>query len=364
VEAERRRVAAVRGSDVIPPGLVAAQTRPPAVGGAIKDGTPTDDAVPWGFTAPEAHGAAGDGTTDDTAALLTTFAQGQPVWMPARDYRITDTVAVPAGCPAVLCWGGRVIFDRAHDRPALEVGAQTSSTDFITWLGVQVIAQSQSDWSHQDSIGIRFWNARSGLLRLARIRGFTRGILARPVSDGSNRAFAYQIGHLGAIENCQTGFELDSTGSNGWTNENIFFGGRFVNEAGVNAAQARIGIRCISSTNGYARANNKAFIGPIFELEASAAEAVAWHQQNAYNAMVGAAYRDADVLMRRDGTADGTGSHGHYHLAWTGHSPTLTTADSDRVNGAAANRGSLMGLPNLLDSAAASNLTSYGGVIA
>jgi hypothetical protein len=352
---------------MIPPGLVAAQTRPPPATGQVKDGTPSDDAVPWGFTAPEEHGAAGNGSTDDTAALNTAFGQSLPVWISRHDYRITNTVNVPASCPGVWSWGGRVLFDHAHDRPALEIGSQATEANFADYRGLQVIAQSQSNWSNEASSGVRFWNNRTASIHIARVRGFTRGITARPQTGNGVRAFAYHLMQLGSIENSKIGFDLDSTSTSGWTNENIFFGGRFLVESGVNSSTGRIGILCRSTTQSYVRANNKAFIGPIFELGAAAAsgEAVAWYQQHVYNEAVAAAYRDADVLMRRDGTADGTGSHGHYHLAWTGYSPgPLTSSDTDRVNGAAANRGMLLGLPNLMNAGAGANLTDYGGVIA
>jgi hypothetical protein len=88
-------------------------TPPPAYGPVARDAPST------AYVTPEQHGAKGDGTTDDTAAMQAALnaAAGSTLWLPAgKTYNIGQTIAVPSNTTVI--------------------GAGKSSIIRFTWTGV------------------------------------------------------------------------------------------------------------------------------------------------------------------------------------------------------------------------------------
>lgn len=101
-----------------------------------------------------AFGAAGDGTTDDTAALNVFFLylsqhfeQGYVGFVDAGYYKVTDTVYIPPNCrivgealSSVIMGSGPKFSDRSDTRPIVQVG-KPGQQGYIEWSDMLVSTQ-------------------------------------------------------------------------------------------------------------------------------------------------------------------------------------------------------------------------------
>lgn len=89
------------------------------------------------YVTPEEFGAAGDGNTDDTAAVQSAFNDGRPVLMLA-DYKITEPLEVSTGSYVGKGLGRLLLNDTAGAASIYSTGI-----DNITFKGISFITQTQ-----------------------------------------------------------------------------------------------------------------------------------------------------------------------------------------------------------------------------
>ncbi|KAJ3554045.1 hypothetical protein NM688_g3306 [Phlebia brevispora] len=97
------------------------------------------DYAPSDFVSVRSQGAAGDGQTDDTAAIQSVFDQFagcKIIFFDAGTYIVTDTIAIPAGTQvvgeawSVIMGSGNAFFDYNNPRAVVQVG-ESGSTGLI-----------------------------------------------------------------------------------------------------------------------------------------------------------------------------------------------------------------------------------------
>ena len=219
------------------------------------------------------HGAAGDGTTDDTQAIRAAvqFAAGldrpRLLFPPAMSYKTTDTVAVPAGIAVRM--HAPILFAGDDQTAALVIG----EIDVVNWNLehlVRVEKQSVSDWRDEGSVGIVVHNAYACTIDVRWVNKFTIGLQC----VGSGSGFAYNEVHLGAILNNRIGVDLtnfDPGTGIGWCNENVFLNGQFSAWSNIHPGDSRCGVRSTSRDGSYLGNNQNLFVKPSFELGAATA---------------------------------------------------------------------------------------------
>lgn len=228
--------------------------------GQVKDGTPSDDAVPAGFVNPAVdHGASADGLADDTTELQAALSTDN-VWMaPGEVYNITDTI------DAGSLWianGGVVSYSGAQDRPAITRGNSTRHV----YEGLRIKSASQSGWSNLDYAALRFLNTDQSWTVFREIDGFTVGF--HYTTDGDE--CAYHMTEFGLVKNCRFGIwrECGGSSSSNWINSVNHFFGRYLVESGVNTSVERIGAM-LADFNGFTLSeafNDIGLFWPTFEL--------------------------------------------------------------------------------------------------
>lgn len=181
---------------------------------------------------------AGDGVTDDTIALRTSISAALTggIWRLPASYifRITDTLTVPPGIGIDMC-GAQILYEGPKDRPALVIGAsgtpnQSGTGRQLQFLGLDVrhkINPSAADLSHEDFVGIRFFNLRQcGNVEIAYALGFTRGV--EIVADAAGGS-AYNKFFWGRLINNRRYLYFRTAGtSGGFVTQNQHFGGSLI----------------------------------------------------------------------------------------------------------------------------------------
>lgn len=222
------------------------------------------------------YGAAGDGATDDSAAIAAAIAAAEAA---ASFTRSGATVWLPAGyefyCASPVVVGKEVNFIMdspinygGSTWPALQIGT-TSDSLVATYKRYRIWLERNtwSDWitdSGEAIIGVRFANVQSSEIDLFLVYRFTVGMLCYSNVQG----FAYNTVRLGRLIDNKIGVDLDAQTAVGWCNENRFYGGSFNSASAIGQhtnKNAEIHAIRIGKTANYAHNNNR-FHDPSFEL--------------------------------------------------------------------------------------------------
>ncbi|MFW6600299.1 hypothetical protein ACQBAU_09810 [Propionibacteriaceae bacterium Y2011] len=218
-------------------------------------------------------GAVGDGTTDDTEAIraavtaTTQVEEGRPtlVFGEALGFNTTDTISVPTGTNVDMA--APLIYSGPADRAALDIGEHNASvSQGIFRLDVRRPNSSAAmDWSSEDHVGIVMRNFDTCSVHIVGAVGFTIGAQCY----GDSAGFAYNTVELGFLTANKIALDLTNRSLDngiGWTNENLFLGGRFATYSTLKKGESRYGVRIRSTDGTYLNNNNNVFLKPSFEL--------------------------------------------------------------------------------------------------
>ena len=281
----------------------------------------------------KSYGATADGVTADDAAITAAIAaavslssDGQtPIlyFPPAAGYATASPVAVPAGISVLM--DAPIIYTGTADVTALAIGTvgganirrrfrlwvqrntQSPWTDAVeVWrpsttyavgnkrrygyqnytvasitTGISAstggptgtgsgITDSGVTWGYTDAvqetnIGIKLINPTTCLVDWVSATNFTVGF--QLVGDGAS--CAYNTVDLGDIRSNKIGVDVTCVNSGGYTNENVFRGGRFWVSSDVNPNLSRYGVRIATKDGSYTSNNGNIFVKPSFELNHS-----------------------------------------------------------------------------------------------
>lgn len=170
----------------------------------------------------------------------------------SQGYNITDTIRVPGNIDFLM--EGRCRYSGPQDRVAVEIGEPGVNNRGCTYK-LNVAAPRTSDWSNPNFVGVRLINCDQCRIEVELIDGFYKGLECM----GDGQGFAYNQTHIKIINSNKYGIYLDyKEETNGWCNENIFYGGRFSTTTGFNQGVGRVGVRITGDDN--------RFLYPSFEL--------------------------------------------------------------------------------------------------
>lgn len=227
----------------------------------FKRDTPFGVNVKW-------FGAKGDGINDDTDAIQAAV-QHASVFFPKTDssYRTTDTINVPSSIK-ILTMDSAISID-AVDVPAMVIGAP-GETIGTAILKIEVVRAVVSDWTNENSIGVKIINANTCDISNINSIGNTIGVMCMGDSGG----FVHNKITLGSLLNNKIGIDLtnNSTSGLGWCNDNSFYKGKFLQFNETNLGKERIGVRITSQDGGYLNNNKNVFHDPSFELKEASAD--------------------------------------------------------------------------------------------
>lgn len=225
------------------------------------------------------YGAVGNGVTDDSAAialantaaaaLAGTVTAGRPAQDVTLYFPAGKTFAVASGISLSykvnVQMDGRVVYTGSSNEAAITYGSTSAAEIALARrLAFNVSRSTQSAWTSELVIGVKLINCDTCLIDIVDASNFTLGVQG----IGVNAGFTYNTVTLGYIRNNKVGLDLTNldTSSVGWCNENLFLGGRFGNDTGVNSTLQRWGIRITSDSAVKYYNNNNVFQKPSLEL--------------------------------------------------------------------------------------------------
>lgn len=194
----------------------------------------------------------------NTTAIQAAINSGKGILIPVGDWYFDDTLTNPNIYP-VTCYG-KLIYTGDLDNNAFEFGAAdgVAHQQFYSHVNsLYIESDTQSDFTATHGAGIALINVFNGQFSLGS-RFFRIGILA----EGNVRGFAYNQVTINRIQNCEIGLFLHAT-NGGYANENVFWGGRFMNSTSYTGNI--IGVN-FSATSGGSVLNNNVFYKPSFEI--------------------------------------------------------------------------------------------------
>jgi len=204
---------------------------------------------------PEWFGAVGDGVTDDAAALRCALAAvhtdaeltidnrfGTLDWG-WRHFYTTEGLTTVYGCHMKTS-GARITVPNTFEGTVINIDGPRANEIYSLDLHFPEIHKAPSGgnatWA-QDAIGIQMTNVRNSKIRIDKVSGFWKGIVAR----GNQQGFVYNQIWLGNIVNCQYGLQFEFAAS-GWVNENTWYGGKFSDATGASTEN----LECVSINAG------------------------------------------------------------------------------------------------------------------
>ncbi|MBA4536963.1 hypothetical protein H1Z61_07345 [Bacillus aquiflavi] len=154
-------------------------------------------------------GAKGDGITDDTYAIQQALNQRKSVYLPAGDYRISDTLVVPTG---TRMYGDGVyatkIVQWRDGVPIIRVSGSHYSIERLYLLFL-----NQQNESTSGGVGIELGDAQTsagafeGMVQYVNIEKSFRGV-AIPTWAGQPFAFQNTFRHIRVLDHWDYGFHL------------------------------------------------------------------------------------------------------------------------------------------------------------
>lgn len=247
----------------------------PALGGAVS-GTvqqPGAGAVPRGIADKLAEaltvrdfGAAGDGATDDRAAIQAAFnaagQSGRLVIIGEGDHAVSGPLSLPAGA-AGLIMRGRIVYAASAAATVLTLGAGSSGpVQGRIWQGIRVARATQSAWSSEADIGVLLRTPADCAIEVLEAAGFTIGI--RLLAEGGTAAGSRLS--LGRVANCRIGLDLRSGNAQGVISGLSVLGGRFTVGSSVNPSADRFGVRLSAASGANRTSGGFVFDAPGFSL--------------------------------------------------------------------------------------------------
>lgn len=227
------------------------------------------------------------GTTDMTAAWNAAnlqSAQGGAPIIPRRvsgGYAFGSAIAVDYRSDVDAENGAYITYTGSSEIAFLVVGEAAQTAQFRKLNLPEVRRNSQSNWTNEANIGVKFFNVSDSSIWLPRVNGFTLNVQTLPT--GGN-GFQFNKIYLGSIYNGKVQLDLSSATA-GYTNQIEWYGGRMAILGNANPTLARYGVRITSSDGVYVSNNANTFYGPAFELAADTAsgEAVCILMTNGIN---------------------------------------------------------------------------------
>lgn len=219
-------------------------------------------------------GAAGDGTTDDRAAIQAAFTAagqaGRLVLIGEGDHAVSGPVSLPAGA-AGLVMQGRLVYSGTAAATILTLGAGASGpVQGRLWQGIRVIRAQQSSWASEGDIGVLVRSPADCVIEVREAAGFTIGV--RVLAEGGTASGSALS--LGRIANARIGLDLRSGNAAGTLATLRVAGGRFSVGAAVNPGTDRFGIRLSAAPGANRGSGGFVFDGPGFSLAGGAAAAI------------------------------------------------------------------------------------------
>lgn len=227
------------------------------------------------------YGAKGNDSTDDTAAInsanTTANSSNACLLFPPLIFRTTAKVTITAPC--VKADGAVLHVDSAYNGIAVEV-TNTFSSTLGCDLGLPGVRKSPRLWSSgtpASDAGISILDANACLIKVPLVAGFTDGLLLAPSGFGVGRNNIF----LGQLNNNMRGIKFAPTTSNGFVNQNIFYGGYWA--ADFTLGWAVPGTRNILIAASTDQVTSNIFVGPDLEGQVAEYMAEIW---GAYNRIV------------------------------------------------------------------------------
>ena len=177
-----------------------------------------------GYSVKE-FGAAGNGTTDDTAAIQAAadaaFRDGATLHFPAGNYRTTSTVRVRCGLDGEA---GKLLYYGTGT--ALVIGSDVKGTvtfrEMFTLPHVRYMNRptGSTAWD-AGTLGVRAVNLNGCTVTVPFVQDFEQGL----VLDGNGGGMAYNTVHLGSLWENRQNLVFTCT-TDGYVNQNLVIGGR------------------------------------------------------------------------------------------------------------------------------------------
>jgi len=172
------------------------------------------------------------------------------------NYETTGTTYIPSGINVMM--EKNIVYTGTENITVLVVG-EASNVNKRVKLWLSVNRQTNPNWENENSIGVKVVNAYESDIVIAQSERSTIGVQFM----GDTKGCVYNNVRLFSLGSNKIGVDVTSD-FGGWTNENIYHGGRFWNPSTLNIGKSRYGVR-VTSKDDYEQ-NNNVFIKPSFEL--------------------------------------------------------------------------------------------------
>jgi Chaperone of endosialidase len=211
-------------------------------------------------------GAVGDGITDDTAAIQAgidaALAAGQRI-VAIGTFKTSAKIVIK----------GDADFSQAtfnvYSTPAVAVEVSTGNainptteiSKCVVWLpkSINNMTKPATGWAGQGN-GVRIVNAFACQIFVGQIKDFATGLLV--TSFNTNGSVQNNV-YLGSLNNNSVNLALTPGDSTSWTNENVFFGGKYSHNSAEGTGVSGTRHILISKANNVP--NNNLFVKPSIE---------------------------------------------------------------------------------------------------
>ncbi|GGG42278.1 hypothetical protein GCM10010964_32200 [Caldovatus sediminis] len=265
---------------------------------------------------PRDFGGLGDGVADDRAAIQAAFdraaADGKMAVIPPGTWNVSGGVTLGGGARGLIMRG---VLRYTGTAPAtvLTLGdGGTIRNGEKLYANLQVVRQTQSDWSSEADIGILARNLDASVLDVRLVQGFTIGL--RTLGDG--RGFEDSTLHLHRFLNNRIGLDVHCATATAWNTSVRYYGGHFACATGINLSLDRFGIRLSAEPGAYTNHNRHVFDAPNFELrQLDPNIAIPFLNETNGSAIIGRALRMeacSPIVARHTGAAQDC----EYEVAW------------------------------------------------
>jgi hypothetical protein len=173
------------------------------------------------------YGATGNGTTDDTAALVLWVAVAKQMTaptlvLPEGDFLISSTLNFDLPNYSTIDWRGRIKCGTAVTATAVRLGSPSSNIFGMRVVGAGVDVRRTTYDTAGSSIGLEVANLTWARIAHRFSEGFNVGVLL----NGTNGGVSHCRVDLGYLHDNRYNLFLTASGS-GYCNENSLYGGSF-----------------------------------------------------------------------------------------------------------------------------------------